>query len=139
MYTECMTVVIYTDGGSRNNPGVAGAGAVIYDGAEKVAEVSQYLGIQTNNWAEYEAVALALAEAKRQGLEGENVEVRLDSKLVAEQLAGRWKIKEPTLKPQAEKVRMFFPSFASITFTHIPREKNTEADALANEAMDRRA
>ena len=131
-----MTVVIYTDGGSRNNPGVSGAGAVIYDGTEKVAEVSQYLGIQTNNWAEYEAVALALAEAKRQGLGGENVEVRLDSKLVAEQLSGRWKIKEPTLKPQAEKVRAFMPHFASITFTFIPREKNVEADALANLAMD---
>lgn len=131
-----MTVVIYTDGGSRNNPGQAGAGAVIYDGAEKVSEISQYLGIRTNNWAEYEAVALALAEARRQGLEIEDVEVRLDSKLVAEQLSGRWKIKEPSLKTQAEKVRAFFSHFSSIKFTHIPREKNAEADVLANIAMD---
>ena len=131
-----MTVVIYTDGGSRNNPGQAGAGAVIYDNMEKVTELSQYLGVRTNNWAEYEAVVLALQEARRQGLEGEDIEVRLDSKLVVEQLSGRWKIKEPSLKPQAEKVRAFFPHFASITFTHIPREKNSEADALANIAMD---
>lgn len=138
-------VVIYTDGGSRNNPGIAGAGAVIYDGdplrnpkgTKKVETISKFLGIQTNNWAEYEAVALALDEARVNGLTGRDVEVRLDSKLVAEQLSHNWKIKEPTLRPQAEKVWKLLPYFASVTFMHIPREKNKEADALANEAMDR--
>ncbi len=130
-------VVIYTDGGSRNNPGIAGAGAVIYDGETKIETVSKFLGVQTNNWAEYEAVALALDEARVNGLTGRDVEVRLDSKLVAEQLSRNWKIKEPTLRPQAEKVWELLSYFASVTFTYIPREKNKEADALANEAMDR--
>jgi len=130
-------VTIYTDGGARNNPGPAAAGAVIMHGGEAVTEIKQYLGPQTNNWAEYEAVALALAEAKRLGLNGTPIEVRLDSKLVAEQLMGNWKIKEPTLKPQWAKVRaMMAADFPDITFTHIPREQNKEADRLVNEALD---
>lgn len=136
---------MYTDGGARNNPGPAAAGAVILEGdpstnsgqAKVVAELKQYLGSQTNNWAEYEAVALALAEAKRLGLAGRPVEVRLDSKLVAEQLMGNWKIKEPTLKPQWAKVRaMMAADFPGIIFKHIPREQNKEADRLVNEALD---
>lgn len=132
-----MDVVIYTDGGSRNNPGGSGIGFVIYRDGDKLAQDSEYIGIQTNNWAEYEAVALALTRARELALESEKIEVRLDSKLVAEQLSGRWKIKEATLKPQAEKVRALMQQFKQVRFTHIPREKNKEADALANEAMDR--
>lgn len=129
-------VTVYTDGGARNNPGPAAAGAVIIaDG--KTIELKQYLGSQTNNWAEYEAVALALAEAKRQGLAGRPTEVRLDSKLVAEQLSGNWKIKEPTLKPQWAKVRaMMAADFPDIVFKHVPREQNKQADRLVNEALD---
>src|SRR3989344_9662402 len=98
-------VVIYTDGGARGNPGPAGAGVVIIDEKRRI-ELKKYLGNpQTNNWAEYEAVALALHEAKKHGLAGRPVEVRMDSKLVVEQILGNWKIKEPTLKPQAAKVR----------------------------------
>lgn len=133
-----MPVTIFTDGGSRNNPGESGAGVVIYDGREKIAEVSKYLGVQTNNWAEYEAVHLALEEAERLGLTDREIEMKLDSKLVVEQLSGRWKIKEPTLKPQAEKVRALVPRFSSVSFSHIPREENFEADRLANDAMDRK-
>ncbi len=134
-----MQIVMFTDGGSRNNPGIAGAGVVIYDGREKIAELSKYLGVQTNNWAEYEAVLLALEEAERLGLAQRDLEIRLDSKLVAEQLSGRWKIKEPTLKPQAEKARKLMSRFSSVVFTHIPREENSEADKLANDAMDRKS
>jgi len=137
-------IFIYTDGGSRNNPGNSGAGAVIYDGdpnsegAKKLGEVVKFLGVQTNNWAEYEAVALALQRAIELGLSGKKVEVRLDSNLVAEQLSGNWKIKEPALRVQYEKVSSMLESdFPNTTFTYIPREKNKEADALANEAMDR--
>lgn len=132
-----MTIIIYTDGGARNNPGPAGAGAVIYDGSQKVGEVKKFLGNQTNNWAEYEAVALALSEAARLGLSGQRLEMRMDSKLVVEQVLGRWKIKEPTLRPQVKKVRALLQELFPVHhLTHVPREKNTEADALVNAAID---
>jgi ribonuclease HI len=131
-------LVIYTDGGARNNPGPAGAGAVIIENDTVVSEIKKFLGEkQTNNWAEYEAVFLALTEAKRMGFAGCAVEARLDSKLVAEQLAGNWKIKEPSLKPQWAKVRaLMAESFPQIKFVYVPREKNAEADRLVNEAID---
>ncbi len=130
-------VLIYTDGGARNNPGPAGAGAVIIEGGKTVAELKRFLGSQTNNWAEYEAVAMALTEAHARGLSKHPTTVRLDSMLVCEQLKGNWKVKEPTLKPQHQKVRaMIVEYFPDITFTHIPREENEEADRLVNEAID---
>ena len=129
-------ILIYTDGGARNNPGPAAAGAVIIDDKTKI-EIKKYLGSQTNNWAEYEAVALALTRAKESGYSGHPIEVRLDSKLVAEQISGNWKIKEPTLKPQWSKVRTIIASdFPNIVFTHVPRAQNKEADRLVNEALD---
>ena len=128
-------VVIYTDGGARNNPGPAGAGAVIIDGKKKI-ELKKFLGSQTNNWAEYEAVVLALTEAKRHGLAGREIEVRMDSKLVVEQIMGNWKIKEPTLKPQVAKVRALLADFPKHHFTYIPRAENAEADQLVNDAID---
>lgn len=131
-----MSVVIYTDGGARGNPGPAGAGVVILKGGVVVGEVSKYLGpVQTNNWAEYEAVALALAKAKELGLTGD-IEFRLDSKLVVEQLMGNWKIKEPTLKPQVAKVKELLKDFGNVRFGYVPREQNKEADRLVNEAID---
>ncbi len=136
-------ILIYTDGGARGNPGPAGAGWVIYDGSPSagsgrlLAESKKYLGpVQTNNWAEYEAVALALLEAKKLGLSGRGLEVRMDSKLVVEQLSGNWKIKEPTLKPQAAKVRVLLADFPKNKFVYVPREENAEADRLVNEAID---
>ncbi len=130
-------VVIYTDGGARNNPGPAGAGVVIIDG-DKTIEFKKYLGEkQTNNWAEYEAVALALAEAKKRGLAGREIEIRMDSKLVVEQVSGNWKIKEPTLRPQAAKIRALLAAdFPQYSFVYIPRAENAEADRLVNEAID---
>jgi ribonuclease HI len=129
-------LVIYTDGGARGNPGPAGAGVVIQD-AEKIYEFKKYLGErQTNNWAEYEAVVLALDEAKKKGFAGRPIEIRMDSKLVVEQLSGNWKIKEPALKEQAAKVRALLADFPSSKFTYVPREQNKEADKLVNEAMD---
>lgn len=129
-------VVIYTDGGARGNPGPAAAGFVILKNSEVLFEGRQFLGKQTNNWAEYEAVAIALTEAKRLGLLGEKLEVRMDSKLVVEQVSGNWKIKEPTLKPQHAKVRALLADFPSHRFTYVPREENKEADRLVNEALD---
>lgn len=131
-------IIIYTDGGARNNPGPAGAGAVIIEGEKVVAEIKKFLGqMQTNNWAEYEAVYLALTEAKKRGFAGRAIEARLDSKLVAEQLSGNWKVKEPSLKPQWAKVRALIEEcFPTIRFVYVPREQNTEADRLVNEAID---
>ncbi len=130
------SIVIYTDGGARNNPGPAGAGVVIKEGGKTLCETAQYLGEQTNNWAEYEAVAIALGKAHEFLLRDRNIEFRLDSKLVVEQLNGKWKIKEPGLKVQASKIKEMLNDFGSVTFVHIPREQNKEADRLVNEAID---
>ncbi len=130
-------VVIYTDGGARGNPGPAGAGAVIIKGDVVVAEIKKFLGaMQTNNWAEYEAVFLALTHAKELGLNVDSTEVRLDSKLVAEQLMGNWKVKEPTLKPQWMKVRSLMADFKAVRCVYVPRAQNAHADRLVNEALD---
>lgn len=130
-------IVIYTDGGARNNPGPAGAGFQILDGKKLLFEGKQFLGEkQTNNWAEYEAVAIALAEAKRLGLNGRQLEIRMDSKLVVEQVMGNWKIKEPALREQCAKVRGLLADFNGYSFVYVPREENASADRLVNEAID---
>lgn len=131
-------VVIYTDGGARGNPGPAGAGVVIING-DKTERIKAFLGEkQTNNWAEYEAVILALGKCLEMMLLGHDIEFRLDSQLVVEQLKGNWKIKEAGLKTQAGKVRSLLKDFGTVTFTYIPREENKEADRLVNEALDER-
>lgn len=131
-------LVIYTDGGARGNPGPAGAGAAIYRNEKEVATVSQFLGEQTNNWAEYEALILGL-DAAKPFLEGQNmeVEVRMDSELIVKQMNGEYKVKDPDLKLQHARVRdILSDSFFNIEFKHVRRENNTRADQLANEAMD---
>jgi len=134
-------VKLYTDGGARGNPGPAGAGVVILDEKGNVLkEVSEFLGKQTNNFAEYQAVILGLKKVKQMfggKVRGMRVEVYLDSELVAKQLSGEYQIKEATLFPQYIAVHnMRVKDFPNVTFTYIPREKNKEADRLANEAMD---
>lgn len=135
-------IIIFTDGGARGNPGPAGAGAVLFDEKGKtIKEASRFLGVQTNNFAEYEAVLLGLQTAKK--IFGKKVcnmefEVKLDSELVAEQLSHRYQIKEKGLIPQFIKIHnLRVAQFPNVTFTHVPREKNKEADRLANEAMDK--
>ena len=129
-------IIIYTDGGARNNPGPAGAGVVIIDGSKRF-ELKKFLGSQTNNWAEYEAVALALQEAKKRGFAKREIEVRLDSQLVAEQLSDNYQVKEATLWPQYMKVHnLLVAHFPDAVFKYIPREQNKEADRLVNEAID---
>lgn len=136
-----MRFTIYGDGGSRGNPGPAGSGAIIRNEAgETVGTVSEFLGITTNNVAEYTAVLRALEllssilEDKAKDAE---VHVRMDSMLVIRQMKGEWKIKHPNMKPLAASVAMLVPHFKSVTFEHVYREDNKDADALANEAMDR--
>ncbi len=129
-------IIIFSDGGARGNPGPAGIGAVLYDENKKiVSEISQYLGETTNNQAEYRALIAALKEAKR--LKAEELACYLDSELVVKQLNREYKIKNKDLAPLFLEVYNLSLSFKKISFTHIPREKNTVADSLANKAMDK--
>lgn len=137
-----MRFTIYGDGGARGNPGPAGAGAVVRDESAKVvAKVSKFLGHQTNNFAEYEAVILAFEALLKLVPLSEHdtaeVVVKLDSELVVKQMRGEYKVKNPGLKEQQARLAQLAGAFGAVTFTHIPREENSYADALANEAMDR--
>lgn len=138
---ENTQVIVYTDGGSRGNPGIAGAGAYITDeNGKELKEVSKFLGTKTNNWAEYEAVVIALEALKKMygpKTKTLHVDMHMDSQLVARQLNGEYQIKEETLFPQFIKIwNMRVKDFPHITFSHVPREQNKDADRLANLAMD---
>ena len=128
--------VMEADGASRGNPGHASYGTVIrnMNTGEVVAELAAVLGHATNNVAEYNGLIAGL-EAIAQLDPNAIVEVRMDSKLVVEQMSGRWKIKSPDMRELAMKARDLLP-FGNVTYTWIPREDNKHADALANEALD---
>lgn len=126
--------VAYTDGASRGNPGLSGCGAYLVSTVGKVHACKKFLGKATNNQAEYEAVVLALTELKK--LAATHILIRADSELAIRQLQGRYKVKSPHILPLYEKVRELAHSFESVSFEHIPREKNKQADRLANEAID---
>ncbi|WP_328790648.1 MULTISPECIES: bifunctional RNase H/acid phosphatase [unclassified Streptomyces] len=128
--------VVEADGGSRGNPGPAGYGAVVLDPAtgETLAERAEYIGVATNNVAEYKGLIAGLAAARDLASDAQ-VLVRMDSKLVVEQMSGRWKIKHPDMKPLAAEAARILPR-AQVTYEWIPRERNKHADRLANEAMD---
>ncbi len=129
--------LIYTDGASRGNPGPASIGAVIYDEAgREVQTISDSIGRATNNEAEYQAAIVALEAAVALGLE--NVELRMDSELILRQLAGRYRVRNPRLKPLFERLRDLRRGFAVFRARHVPREQNRRADELANLALDRR-
>ncbi len=135
-------IIVYTDGGARGNPGNAGSGAYIVDGDGRVLkECHQALGVQTNNYAEYQAVILGLENLKRilgvENIKDYDIEIKMDSELVKKQLSGEYQIKEPTLFPQFIKIwNMQVKDFPNLKFTHIPREQNGNADRLSNVAMD---
>lgn len=138
-----MRFTIYGDGGSRGNPGPAGSGAIIRNEAgEVVGTVSEFLGTTTNNVAEYTAVLRGLAMLATmlgQKAKDAEVHVRMDSMLVIRQMKGEWKIKHPNMRPLAAKVSELVRLFGSVSFEHVYREHNKDADRLANEAMDRGA
>jgi probable phosphoglycerate mutase len=129
-------VLVYADGGSRGNPGPAGYGAVVFapDGSTVLAERAGYLGRATNNVAEYSGLIAGLEAARELG--ADRVAVRMDSKLVIEQMSGRWQIKHPDMKPLAAKASDLLRSFSSTSLTWVARAQNAHADQLANEAMD---
>ncbi|MFI9765829.1 bifunctional RNase H/acid phosphatase [Streptomyces sp. NPDC052415] len=128
--------IVEADGGSRGNPGPAGYGAVVFDAAtgQTLAERSEYLGVVTNNVAEYRGLLAGLRAAFDLDPTA-TVHVRMDSKLVVEQMSGRWKIKHPDMKPLAMEASRVFPP-ERVTYEWIPRERNKVADRLANGAMD---
>jgi probable phosphoglycerate mutase len=127
--------ILYADGAARGNPGPGGAGAVLMDADGHVlAELTKGLGHTTNNIAEYTALIIGLEEAKRRGID--DIEVRMDSKLVVEQMNGRWKIKHPNMKPLALRAGELWGTFARKSIVHVPREDNGIADALSNKAID---
>lgn len=127
-------LIVEADGASRGNPGPAAYGALVKDADSQrvLCEVAEYIGEATNNVAEYRGVLAGLEQARRIGPDAE-IEARLDSKLVVEQMSGRWAIKNATLRPLALQVRDLADA---VTFTWVPRAQNSAADALANEALD---
>ena len=136
--------MIRTDGAARGNPGPASSGAVLIDAslpnsrrpdAQPLATISEYLGVQTNNVAEYIAVVRALTLAEELG--ARRVDMLLDSKLIVEQLHGRWKVKDAKLIPLHAEARALLARLDRWTATHVPRAQNKQADALCNEAIDR--
>ncbi len=134
-----MKLVMEADGGSRGNPGPAGYGAVVLDAAtgKVLAERQGGLGIATNNVAEYQGLIAGLRAAIELG--ATDVEVRMDSKLVVEQMSGRWQVKHPAMKPLAQEAGRLVREIGSVRFGWIPRARNSRADALANRAMDAQA
>ena len=139
-----LRLVVRTDGAARSNPGPASAGAVLIDAsrpdarhplAPPLATISDYLGVQTNNVAEYTAVVRALGLAAELG--AREVHLMLDSKLIVEQLHGRWRVKDAKLQPLHAEARRLLQRFDRWTAVHVPRAQNSAADALCNEAIDR--
>jgi ribonuclease HI len=130
--------LIHTDGAARGNPGPAGLGAVLRDATsgEIVAELARFLGIRTNNYAEWTAVEAALEEALRLG--ATEVDLRMDSELVARQISGRYRVKHADLKPIHARVMAMLGRLRGYSVGHIPRELNRDADRLSNVAIDER-
>lgn len=137
-----MKFTLYADGGARGNPGPAGAGAVVFDeSGKRVVEVADFLGVATNNIAEYEAVLRGLTVLKDAFPEGyfrhAEVIVKMDSKLVIEQMKGAYRVKHPNLIPRHMEIKnLIVRHFSKVEFVHVPRAQNADADALANRAMD---
>jgi ribonuclease HI len=134
-------VTIYCDGGSRGNPGPAAIGAVVLDASTepptRLASVSDYIGVATNNVAEYRALLAGLDAAVP--LRAHTVRVRADSLLMIKQLRGEYRVKHPNLAPLYTEARALLAAYDVVDLQHVPRAQNVEADALVNEALDARA
>jgi probable phosphoglycerate mutase len=127
--------VLYADGAARGNPGPAGSGAALVDeNGRVVAEAMRHLGHATNNVAEYTALIIGLETARKHHVE--ELEIRMDSKLVVEQMTGKWRIRHPNIRPLALRAGELLALFPKRSIRHIPREQNSIADLLANRAID---
>ncbi|MDQ3263273.1 MAG: ribonuclease HI family protein [Myxococcota bacterium] len=130
-------VRIYSDGAARGNPGPSGAGAVLVAPNGQVVErLGKYLGVQTNNFAEYTALILGLQRAYELGVD--EVEVFADSELIIRQLSGRYQVKSSSLRPLYEQALKLLNEFSRVKLVHVPREMNAAADEMSNKAIDER-
>jgi ribonuclease HI len=133
-----MKAVLHADGGARGNPGPAGIGVVLLDESGcALDEISESIGSATNNVAEYRALIAGLELALRHGIS--ELAVYMDSELVVSQMKGAWKIKNDRLRHLASRASSLLGRFDAATISHVPRERNADADALANQAMDEAA
>jgi ribonuclease HI len=131
-------LLLYCDGGARGNPGPAAIGAVVFDATldppALLASVSEYIGIATNNVAEYKALIAGLEAVAH--LQARVIHVRADSLLVINQLRGRWKVKHANMRPLYAEARALLAAYDVVDLRHVPRAENAEADALVNAALD---
>jgi ribonuclease HI len=135
---EGRALVVRTDGASRGNPGHAAAGVVVETPeGEPVAQGKHYLGVMTNNQAEYRALILGLKAVTH--FHPARVSVYMDSELVVKQMRGEYKVRDAALEPLWREARALAAALPAVTFTHVLRGKNAQADRLANEALDERA
>lgn len=132
------TLLLYCDGGARGNPGPAAIGAVVLDPSTspptRLATVSRRIGVATNNVAEYEALIAGLEAAR--DFPAREIRVRADSQLLIRQLEGRYKVKHAGLRPLFDRARALLAPYEQVDLQHVPREQNTDADALVNAALD---
>jgi ribonuclease HI len=129
-----MELTIYTDGASRNNPGEAGAGIFIMRDGRPLERIARYLGITTNNIAEYQAAIIGLEHCVKLG--ASMVRMHADSELMVKQLNGQYKVKNEGLRPLYQRAKELIAKIGRVEVKYIPREQNKEADALANQAID---
>ena len=129
-----MKAVLYTDGGARGNPGPAGVGFVLLQEEKESIKYNKYIGRATNNQAEYEALLAGLKRAIEEGIH--ELEVRMDSELIVKQMGGKYRVKNAGLRPLFDKTQELVEAFEKVSFKHVPRGRNKEADRLVNEAID---
>lgn len=125
---------LHTDGGARGNPGPAAIGFVLAEVGSLPILYKEYIGTGTNNQAEYRALLAGVTRAKQEGIQ--DITCYLDSELVVKQVRGEYRVKNPDLQQLLARIKEILPSFSSVTFEHIPRAKNAQADKLVNEALD---
>jgi len=130
-------VRVYSDGAARGNPGHSGAGAVLVDASGTVVDrLGKYLGVQTNNYAEYMGLLLGLKRARELGIR--EVEVFADSELMIRQLGGRYQVRSPSLRPLYEEALRLLNDFSRVKLVYVPRKMNAAADEMSNRAIDER-
>ncbi|MDQ4065649.1 MAG: ribonuclease HI family protein [Actinomycetota bacterium] len=130
-----MKATLHADGGARGNPGPAGIGVVLFSSdGDVIDEIARGIGSATNNVAEYAALIAGLELALERGVT--DIDVRMDSELVVSQVTGEWKIRNDRLRQMAVTARSLMSRFAKATISHVPRERNADADRLANQGMD---
>jgi ribonuclease HI len=135
---DAAEATLFADGGSRGNPGPAASGAVLLDpGGELLEETSAYLGVATNNVAEWTALCLGLEAAKKRGIR--RIAIRLDSELVVKQVRGEYRVKHADLQPLHRRAMTLLRTFEHVDIQHVPRKQNAQADRLVNRVLDQEA